>query len=241
MGMRNPVSGRMILGSAIHASTAAFDQGFLDNADLTPNDTADVLVDKLRDPGEEVDWSIDDLTINAAEATGLILHGKYCTEISPNYDFLTVEMETKPLEINCGGNIQVTLTGTLDRSRVRRANNGVGISDLKTGATAVQKGAAKVKSHAAQIGTYELLYEHTTGTIITEPGEIIGLKTKGKAEIATGEIIGAKQRLIGTDETPGLIDYAVEMFKSGLFPPNPTSFICGAKYCARWNSCIYHD
>lgn len=241
MGMRKPAGPRMILGTAIHASTAVYDQSILDHTGIKPDDAADVLVDTLRNPSEDVDWSDDSLKIADAERIGLTLHGQYCTEISPNYQFMAVEMETKPLTIDCGGGVIVQLTGTLDRSRVRKTTNGIGISDLKTGVRAVQKGGASTKGHTAQIGTYELLFEHSTGDPITEPAEIIGLKTSGKPEVATGEIHDAKAQLIGSDQTPGLIEFAASMFRSGLFPPNPQSFVCGEKYCVRWNTCPYHD
>jgi hypothetical protein len=161
--------------------------------------------------------------------------------VSPKYDFVGVEMETKPLDIDCGGGVVVRLTGTMDRARIRKTTGGVGIADIKTGGASVQNGVAVTKGHGPQIGTYELLYEHTTGQTISSPAEIIGLKTKGKAEIATGEINGARRVMIGTEEHPGLIDFAAEMFKSGRFYPNPRSMLCTADYCPRWNSCPYHD
>ncbi|EQB2522406.1 PD-(D/E)XK nuclease family protein, partial [Pseudomonas aeruginosa] len=99
----------------------------------------------------------------------------------------------------------------------------------------------KTKGHKAQIGTYELLYEHTTGDAITAPAEIIGLKTKGKPEAAVGEIVGARQMMAGSESHRGLIDYAADMFRSGLFPPNPQSPLCSPKYCPRWRTCPYHE
>ncbi len=243
LGIRGKSSPRALLGNAIHASTAAFDQGRIEHAGLTPDDTAGLLVDTLRDPGRDVDWTDADLTMREAERIGLTLHVKYCVEVSPRFEFVSVELETVPLTIDCGHDVQIQLTGTLDRSRARRSHDGrgIGISDLKTGKMAVQKGQVKTKGFAAQLGTYELLYEHSTGVAITEPGEIIGLKTAGAAEIGTGQIVGAKALMIGDGESPGLIEYAAVMFRTGLFPPNPQSQLCSEKFCARWATCRYHD
>ena len=166
---------------------------------------------------------------------------KYCLEVSPHYNFVAVEMDTKPLDIDCGGGTVVRLTGTMDRARIRKGDHGIGIADLKSGSAAVQKGVAVTKGHSAQIGTYELLYEHTTGDQITDVAEIIGLKTRGAAEIATGIVANGKRVMVGTDDQPGLIEFATEMFKSGRFYPNSKSLLCSEKYCPRFATCHFHD
>lgn len=242
LGMRSPSSPRALLGTAIHAGTAAFDIARVTGQPLTPYDAAAHLVDALQNPDREVDWRGADITLKQAESTGLALLTRYCTDISPRYDFVAVEMETKPLEIDCGGGIIVRLTGTLDRARIKRNEYGTGIADVKTGTGAVtSEGVAKTRGHKPQLGTYELLYEHTTGQAATAPAEIIGLKTKGKPEAATAEVEGARELMVGTDAAPGLIQFAADMFRSGLFPPNPQSNLCSARYCPRWLSCPYHD
>jgi len=225
------------LGTAIHESTAVFDKARMNGEEMTPYDAASVLVDTIWDVDAEVVW--DDITPSKAEGIGLNLHSLYCTEWSPKFEFLDVEMTIEPLEIDCGDGVTIQLTGTLDRSRVVKGSKGVGISDLKTGKTSVQKGAAKTAGHLPQIGTYELLYEHTTGNKITQPGEIIGLKTSGSPEIATGTIKGAKAAMVGDESTTGLIEYAAQYFKTGLFPPNPSSFLCGKKYCPMYSKCKF--
>lgn len=242
LGIKSPSSPRALLGTAIHAGTAAFDTARVSGEDLSADDAAEVLVQTLRHPEFDVDWRGSDINLREAEATALALHIRYCSDISPRYQFVAVEMETKPLEIDCGGGVIVRLTGTLDRARIRRAGEGIGIADVKTGTAAVTTdGVAKTKGHKPQIGTYELLYEHTTSQRCTAPAEIIGLKTKGKAEAATGEIIGARELMVGSENFPGLIQYAADMFRNGHFPPNPQSTLCSARYCPRWATCPYHD
>lgn len=237
----NVVGLRAALGTAIHAGTAVFDQARITGEAVSADDAGGVLVDKLRDPENEYDPNRDDLTLNEAEKVGLTLLTKYCFDVSPKYNFVAVEMETKPLDIDCGNGVIVRLTGTMDRARIRKAEHGVGIADLKSGSAAVQKGVAVTKGHGPQVGTYELLYEHTTGEPITDDAEIIGLKTKGAAEIATGTIKNAKRVMVGTEDSPGLIEFAAEMFKSGRFFPNPKSLLCSDKYCPRHSKCPFHD
>jgi hypothetical protein len=241
LGHRSPSGPRAHLGTSIHASTAAFDSSRITGSGLSPYDTAELFVHTLRNPEYDVDWRSNELTQAQAESIGLKLHTRYCTEVSPRYEFIAVERTATPLDIDCGGGVIVRLTGQLDRARICKAGDGKGIADVKTGGAAVSKGVAKTKGHAAQIGTYEILDEHTTGEPITAPAHIIGLKTRGTPEIGVGEIRNAKQMMVGTEDFPGLIQIGAEMFRTGLFPPNPQSFLCSAKYCPRWSTCPYHE
>ena len=240
-GLRNIVGLRAALGTAIHAGTAVFDQARISGDPVTADDAAGVVMDKLADPDNEYDKDRDDLSMPEAQKVGVTLLTKYCLEVSPRYNFVAVEMDTKPLDIDCGGGTIVRLTGTMDRARIRKGIGGIGIADLKSGSAAVQKGVAVTKGHGPQVGTYELLYEHTTGEPITDDAEIIGLKTKGTAEIATGTIKNGKRVMVGTEDQPGLIEFAAEMFKSGRFYPNPKSLLCSDKYCPRHSTCPFHD
>lgn len=241
LGMRNVVGLRAALGTAIHAGTAAFDQSVLDGSGLTVDDAAGAFIDKLHDPENEYNPASDDLSLKDAEQIGIALTVKYCLEVAPRYQFIAVEMETKPLDIECGSGITIRLTGTMDRARVRRTALGPGIADLKSGAAAVQNGVAVTKGHGAQIGTYELLYEHTTGERIEDAAEIIGLKTKGTPEVATALVRNARRMMVGSEGEPGLIEFAADMFRTGRFYPNPKSLLCDAKYCPRHSTCRFHE
>ncbi len=241
LGMHKPAGMRALLGTSIHASTAAFDSARSAGSAISIDDAAGVLIDSLHQPREEVDRSDKDLSIREAERIGLSLHTRYCAEISPRYEFAAVELATAPLDIDCGNGVTITLTGTLDRSRMVDVDGGARIVDLKSGGRAVDsKGLVSTKNHAPQVGSYELLYQHTTGVPITAPAEIIGMKTIGKPVIAVGEIRDAKARMVGTAESPGYIEIASQMFRAGLFPPNPNSHLCAERYCARWSRCAYH-
>lgn len=241
LGMRNPVGLRAALGTAIHAGTAAYDQSRIDHTGITINDAAGVLVDKLHDPENEFNPAADDLTMHDAERIGISLLVKYCNLITPKYDFAAVEMETKPLDIDCGDGIIVRLTGTMDRARVCRKTDGFGIADVKSGSAAVAKGVAKTQGHGPQLGTYEILFEHTTGESVTADAEIIGMKTKGTTEIGVGTVRNAKAMMLGTDDSPGLIEFAARMFRSGDFYPNSRSLLCSDRYCPRHATCRFHE
>lgn len=241
LGMRKPAGLRAHLGTSIHASTAAFDAGRLPGA--TPvdvMDAADIFVSSLHQPDREVDFKQDDLSLRDAERIGLSLHAAYCTEISPRYAFISVEQKLTPLEIDCGGGQVVRLTGSMDRARVAQHPDGVVIPDVKTGTRVIVDGVAQTKGRSAQVGTYQLMYEHTEG-VPTVGGQILALATKGRAEVAVSPIWDAKRVMVGDDDRPGLIQIAAGMFRSGLFPPNPSSHLCSERFCARWSTCHFHE
>lgn len=240
LGIRKAAGLRALLGTSVHAGTAAFDSAHLAHADIRPDDAAGVFVDTLRNPEFEVDYQQDDLTSNEAERIGLTLTTKYCTDIAPQFKYLAVEMKLAPMEIDCGGDVTITLTGTMDRARAAETESGDIIPDVKTGSRVVSQGIATMKGRLAQTGTYEIMYGNTTGRP-TAGGQIIGLGTSSKTPVAISPVFDGRRVMLGTSEQPGLIEYAAKMFRAGLFPPNPQSPLCSPKYCARWSTCIFHE
>lgn len=237
-GKSLPSSGPAILGTALHASTAAFDQSRVDGSGLTVTDAVGVLVDHLKNPEQPVDWG--ESSPRHAEQIGVRLHVRYCREWSPRYEWQSVEMQCEPLDIEVN-DVTIRLTGRMDRARVRSGGKGAGIVDLKSGARAVSKdGRAETKGHKLQIAVYELLAEHN-GIDITETGEIVGLKTKGDPAIGRAEVSGTRQALLGSEHAPGAIEHAAQMLKSGTFIGNPRSALCSAKYCPAFAGCRWRD
>lgn len=246
LGMKSPSSPRAHLGTAIHHGTAVFDIDRVEhpNGDgtITAMDACMAFRDALHNPKYDVNWRLADIGMTEAEKVGLVLVNRYCNEISPLHDFFSVEMTVEPLLIDCGNGVSIQLTGSLDRARVsRKENGGIGISDIKTGKTASKDGIAKTKGHRPQLGTYEILFEHSTGIEITEPAEIIGLCTGSRPDVGIGQIHKAKDLLLGDDNNPGYLKLAAEIFRTGLFTPNPQSGLCSPNYCPRYRTCIYHD
>ncbi|MFY9479125.1 MAG: PD-(D/E)XK nuclease family protein [Aquabacterium sp.] len=239
MKLRKPSGLRAQLGTAIHAGTAAFDIGRLPgNTPITPDDAAGVFVDALRSPDAEVDLGVDDLTVKEAESIGLKLTTSYCFDIAPQFTFVDVEAKLKPLEIVCGNGILVRLTGSMDRARVAMCGSGHVITDVKTGARAIEDGQVKTTPHLPQLGTYQVMYEQDR-QINTAGSQILGMKTSGKPVIDISPVVDAKSVMVGDEDSPGLIQYAAAMFRTGLFPPNTKSILCSDRYCARWQICRF--
>ncbi len=240
-----PASVPAAIGTAVHASTAAFDQAVLDKNYISADDAAEVAVDLLAHPREEVDWVHSDVTHKEAESIALWCHTSYCADISPTRRYLTVEEELKPLVVRLDTGIRLELTGHLDRRRVAYGPQGEewqGVSDIKTGAQAVGRdGGARVGRHGPQLGVYELLAEHNTGKPLVLEPEIIGLQTAGARRVGVAGIPNARRALVGTEEHPGFLDFVGDFFRLGRFPPNPGSLLCSPKYCPAWDTCPYHD
>lgn len=240
LGMRKASGLRAQLGTAVHAGTAAFDSARLAGEDISIDNAAQVFIDTLINPQQEVDFKSDDITLREAEKIGLTLTSKYCNQIAPKMNYLSVEMPLNPLQIDCGGGTIIRLTGTMDRARVVASANGKVINDLKTGARVVSDGVVIIKGRSAQLGAYQLMSENTDGEE-TVGAQITGLQTTAAAPVGVSVVFDAKKVMTGTDHERGLIEYAAVMFRAGLFPPNPQSQLCSPKYCARWSSCLYHE
>lgn len=241
-GNRKPVGIRAVLGTAVHASTAAFDQALIDHEHLRIDDAAEVFIARLHNPDYEVDYSGDDIDPPTAEKIGLALHRMYCADVAPHMGYTDVEMALKPFDIDCGGGLIITLTGTMDRARVSMKPHQTKpvIPDIKTGRRVVAKGAAVMKGRSAQLGTYELLYQHTR-QVETGGAQIVALNATTAPKVAVSPVFDARRVMVGTANEKGLIEYAAEMFRTGLFPPNPQSMMCSKKYCARWDHCNFHE
>ena len=92
------------------------------------------------------------------------------------------------------------------------------------------------------MAVYELLAEQATGKRIDAPAKIVGLqtaKTEASRRAGIGEIHGAKELLVGTDDQHGLLELASGFIKSGNFFGNPRSSLCSSKYCPAYNLCRF--
>lgn len=238
LGKRTPSSGAALLGTAIHASTAVFDQSNLTGTGITIDEAAGAAVDAINQPKEDVLFGEDE-SAKEIEGIAVALHKRYCNEIAPKQDYLAVEVQCERLEIT---DIGLALTGTTDR--IRRTHEGNGIADLKSGKTAVKAdGTVETKGHRYQLGVYELLAERASGIPIEAPAQIIGIqvaKTDRGQRVATSAAIhGARDVLIGDQESPGVLETVSRMIHAGSFPGNPRSMLCGDRYCPIYANCKY--
>lgn len=236
LGMRTPRGSKALLGSAIHSSTARYDQSVLNNEGITVNEAAAAAVDAIRNPKEDIAFDDDD-NVQQIEDIAVALHTRYCEEIAPTQQYVAVEVRVANLEIS---DLGLILTGTTDR--VARHGEDYGIRDLKSGGSAVKAdGTVEIKGHAAQLGIYELLAEHGSGLPIKAPAKIVGLQTgktmRGQRVAVSRGVTGAREMLIGNEDSPGLLTIASRMIHAGNFIGNPRSMFCGAKYCAAYNNC----
>lgn len=234
-GLRLPRSAAAQLGTAVHASTGAFDASRLPGGNaITADEAAGALVDAIHHPEEDVDW--EDTAPRDAERIGLALHSRYCAEVAPTQVYRGVEVLCEKLEIP---DLGIALTGTTDR--VRETEAGLGIVDLKTGGRAVgADGRATTQGHALQLGVYELLAEQAMGLAIAAPAQIVGLntgKTPAAQRVGTGEVTTARAALIGDAERPGMLEYASRLIHRGDFFGNSKSVLCSARYCPAHPTC----
>lgn len=235
LGMRTPSGSASMLGKAVHASTAVFDTARMQGQPVSAYDAAAAAVDAIHSPDEEVQWD-DDMPPEAAERIALALHSRYCAEIAPQQDYRAVEVQCDRLDIV---DLGISLTGTVDR--VHATDEGLGITDLKTGKTAVAaNGAVSTKGHAFQLGVYELLAQSAGGLSITAPAQIVGMstgKTAAAQRVGVAPVRDARTALLGDEHMPGVLEAAAHIVKTGMFYGNPRSMLCSPKFCPRHKAC----
>ncbi len=239
LGKRTPMGGAALLGKAVHAATAVYDQSVIDGSGITVDEAAAAAVDTIHRPDEEVSLDADE-SMKEAEGIAIALHRRYCAEIAPRQEYLAVEVTCDRLEIT---DLGIALTGTTDRVG-RNSDGEAGILDIKTGKTAVgADGTVKTSGHAYQLGVYELLAERASGLPIAAPAQIIGLQTgkteRGQRAAISGPVVGARDVLIGDEVQPGVLEMVARMIHAGAFPGNPRSMLCGPKFCPIHQSCRY--
>jgi len=237
LGKKMPTSGKALLGKAIHASTAVFDQSNIEGKGITIDEAAAAAVDTIHKPEEDVALDEDE-SPRELERVAIALHHRYCEEIAPTQQYAAVEVRCERVDIT---DIGLALTGTTDR--VRKVADGHGITDLKSGKNAVRAdGHVETKGHAYQLGVYEILAEQALGIPITEKAQIIGLQT-GKTDraqrVAIGEMERPRDVLVGEPGVPGILEAVAHMIHAGNFPGNPRSMLCGEKYCPIYSTCKY--
>jgi hypothetical protein len=248
LGIRMPSSGISHLGTALHAGTAAYDQSVIDGKPISHDAAAGAFVDSLKldhNPDEPADdgvvWHEGDVTRTEAEQVGIKSVVNYIEKVGSKRRYHAVEakLESFPVAFEAE---QVTLVLTGKTDRIRQMEDVFGISDVKSGKTRVtQDGRVQSNAEKAQLGVYELIAEKAKGIEVSAPAEIVGLSTAKHANVSTIQIHGTRAALVGTKDTPGVLDFLARMLRAGLFPPNPASFLCSKKFCPIFNRCPYKD
>lgn len=235
-----PTNSKALLGTAVHASTAVYDNAVLASSGVSIEEAKSAAVDVINNPNEDVIWDED--KPQDLENIALSLHDKYCNTIAPNFNYLAVEIQCEGLIIS---NLGIELTGTTDRIYLKKSGEDkrVGIVDIKTGKAAVgADNTVATKGHTYQMGVYELLAQRASGITMNAPATIIGLntaKTAASQRAGIGEIVGAKDILVGEDDSPGILETAAKLIHSGNFYGNPKSMLCHKNYCPIYNKCKF--
>ncbi|OTG80789.1 nuclease [Acinetobacter sp. ANC 4558] len=233
----NPAGARTRLGTAIHEAVTQWDHLSLIDEDVSVEECEEILHQQIWQPNEDVDWT--DLDQNSAENIGQSLVHKYITHIAPTQKYIGVEVRCESLIL---ADLGIELTGTIDRI-YENENNDLGIGDIKTGKNSVgNDGIVKTTGHSPQMGIYTILASHALQEPVVAPARIYGLttaKTDKGQHIGIGEIQSPAEVLLGTEEEPGLLHYAANILKHGVFFGNSKSMLCNEKYCPAFSTCKF--
>ena len=235
----SPSTGKAQLGTAIHAGTAVFDTDRVNGVAPSLEAACDAAAEAILNPDREVDWA-DDKPADAIDVA-VSITSRYATIESPKHEFVAVEARVEALHVT---DLDIILTGTTDRVYRAPDTDELGIADIKSGKTIVHAdGSVETKGHAAQLGVYELVAQAAIGAPLTAPAKVIGLqtnKTPDKQRIATADIVGAREPLLGDEQHTGLLTLASRIVhgevEAGV---NPKSMMCSARYCPRYATCFW--
>lgn len=237
-GKRTPTSQKAVLGRAVHAGTALFDTERMTGASGSVEAATQCAVEAFENPGEDVAAEEDDGKTEQAKGIAASLTERYCTLYAPTANFAAVEIGVDALHLT---DLAIVLSGTADR--VRRTDDGLGVSDLKTGKTAVDaRGVVATKGHAVQLGVYTLLAEAALNARMTAEAQVIGLQTNvtpDKQRIAAAEVPGVREVLVGNDDQPGVLSVAARLAHGEMTFGNPRSMMCSNVYCPIYNNCFW--
>lgn len=237
-GRRVPTTQIAVLGRAVHAGTAHFDSERLHGKTPSVKAASECAVEAFERPGEEVAAEEDDTKAAQAKGIAASLTERYCTLFAPQVKYAAVEVGVDALHLT---DLSIILAGTADRVRV--TDEGLGIADLKTGKAAVDaRGKVATKGHAVQLGVYTLLAEAAINARMTADAQIIGLQTNvtpAKQRIASAEVPGVRDVLLGDSEQQGVLAVAARLAHGELTFGNPRSMMCSEKFCPNYNTCFF--
>lgn len=237
-GRRVPTSQKAVLGRAVHAGTAVFDAERVNGQTPSVMAAMDAAEHAFRNPGEDVAADEDDGASAKLCDVAVSLTSRYCTLYAPQVTYAAVEVGVDALHLT---DLAIVLSGTADR--VRWTDDGLGVTDIKTGKTAVDaRGAVNTKGHAVQLGVYTLLAEASLNARMTAEAQIVGLQTNltpDKQRIAAAEVPGVREVLVGDAEQPGVLAVAARLAHGEIAFGNPRSMMCSAVYCPAYATCFW--
>lgn len=237
-GKRVPTSQKALLGRAVHAGTALYDSERLAGQTPSVDAATQCAVHAFEHPGEDVATEEDDGKVEQAKGIAASLTGRYCTLYAPTTRYAAVEVGVDSLHLT---DLAIVLSGTADRVRV--TDDGLGVTDLKTGKTAVDaRGVVATKGHAVQLGVYTLLAEAAMHARMTAEAQVVGLQTNvtpDKQRIAAAEVAGVREVLVGTEDQDGVLAVAARLAHGEMTFGNPRSMMCSNVYCPIYHNCFW--
>lgn len=227
-----PSSPAALIGTAVHAGAAAYDEARRSGAPIPMDEAALIARDAVEHPEQEVDWRNDEYTKTEALMVAGWTTGLYVTRVADTMTYVSVEEQLPDVTIRVG-EVDITLTGHVDRIRIDDTG-AVGVSDLKTGRRihpAVHRPQLAVYRTMATVARPELA--------ITGNDEIIAMDINNGTVERVALPGDSMAMLVGSEGRPGLLHHVASMMKNETFYGNPRSQLCSAKFCPRYKACPF--
>jgi hypothetical protein len=212
-GLPDPVSGKAIRGTAVHALVAHAARAKMAGYELEPDALGDcwdvIWEESAADAAFQADEDVDEL-----KASGAVLARKYLEEALPALDPVAVEV---PVSGTIAGIAVRGIADLVDASGV--------VVDIKTSS---RRPSGLSGDHALQLATYSALMPETTSTRIDTL-----VATRSPQLVTIDHTPGDAGRKL----VERIYPLVAEGIAGGLYLPNRSSQLCRRKHCAYWREC----
>lgn len=215
VGLREPATGSLALGTAFHATVAAnFRQKVSTHRD-TPIDELRVLL------GDEVVMAIADAELREDEdaselaAIGDAMLAVYMKEAAPSISPVAVELE-----------VEGEIAGVKARGFVDVLDAEGRIIDCKT---ASRRPSGVSAEHALQLTTYAMITSGASGVCRLDTLT----KTKTVQLVQQSHEVRQEERTLAEHLFPMVQD----SIRDGVYLPRRNSTLCSRRYCGYWREC----
>jgi len=244
-GVITPPGAALVVGKAVHVPAETYHKRGMDlgtewspdaaAAAMPVEEAADVAADAFERGAGDVPWETEDEKRDAAKDRAVRMGSRYVSHVAPTTG-RPIAVERKS-ELHPAGR-DWTLVGYLD-AVTEEAGGKVVLRDTKSSGKAPSGASGGnivvPNDYRRQLAAYRWMWREGTGD--NPDATVIDYVWAGKRDTNSAT---APADVNDDDETLlfSLLDGMHLMVKAGLFPRNPDSWACNAKWCGYWDRCI---
>ena len=222
-GIKRPPSGSLVVGKSWHKAVELnYLQKIKSETDLPLEDVQDCFSDTFEQAfAEEVNLDAGE-NPGQLKDQGILITTEHHKTIAPKVHPFLVEQD---FNLDLGSNFPYTLKGFWDVIE----RDGVIVDNKSYGRTPTQSDLDKDIQFTAYATAYRAINQKT------ELGLRMDCIIKNKVPKAVQ--FHTKRTNVDCRWFLVLVEKVAQAIQSGIFPPNPTSYLCSERFCGYWNEC----